>query len=77
MRGEEVKYLNYTVYYKHIYRGPWGTIVIYDLELRDPLKQADVRYLGNGYWIIGFPASFSSYRLVDRFTIPVTIGGGS
>ena len=75
--GEEVKYLNYTVYYRHVYRGPWGTIVIYDLELRDPLKQADIRYLGNGYWIIGFPANFSSYRLVDRFTIPVTIGGGS
>ena len=75
--GEEVKYLNYTVYYRHIYRGPWGTIVIYDLRLSDPLKQADIKYLENGFWIVGFPANYTEYRLVDRFTIPVTIGGES
>jgi len=70
--AEEVLVYNYTLRYYHIYDGPWGRIVIYP-QLVDVYLNLDLRYLGNGTWIIGIPANMT-WRLIDKFEIPIKIG---
>jgi len=70
--AEEVLVYNYTLRYYHVYDGPWGRIVVYP-QLIDVYRNLDLRYLGNGMWIVGIPANMT-WRLVDRFEIPIKIG---
>ncbi|RLE79024.1 MAG: hypothetical protein DRJ52_09295 [Thermoprotei archaeon] len=71
---ESVVYKNYTLTYYHVYVGGWGSVTVYP-SLKDPLEKADLRYLGGGEWIVGFPSNMTSYTLFDQFEIPVRIGG--
>jgi len=70
--AEEVLVYNYTLHYYHVYDGPWGRIVVHP-QLIDIYRNLDLKYLGNGTWIIGIPANLT-WRLIDRFEIPIKIG---
>jgi len=73
--GEIVRYKNYTLQYFHKYEGPWGILFLKNLSLTDPRKQADIRYIGDGLWVVGFPADYQYYIVYDKFGIPVRVGG--
>ncbi|RLE81511.1 MAG: hypothetical protein DRJ52_04050 [Thermoprotei archaeon] len=70
--AEEVLVYNYTLRYYHIYDGPWGRILLYP-QLIDVYLNLDLRYLGNGTWIVGIPVNMT-WRLIDKFEIPIKIG---
>jgi len=72
--GEEVLYKRYGLSYSHRYDGPWGSLTLCDLGLRDPEGLADVEEAGECEWLVGFPASRGNYTLADEFGIQVGVG---
>ncbi|RLE72590.1 MAG: hypothetical protein DRJ37_02480 [Thermoprotei archaeon] len=71
--GEKLLYKGYLLLYYHNYTAPqWGSMIVHPL-LEDRAHIADITYLGDGRWSIGFPARYTEYRLIDEYGLEVVI----
>ena len=77
--AETLKYENYTLHYVHRVYGPWGELVLTDLELK-PEEEGeypiDINYAGNGRWWVGYPSWWANCTFTDKFGVRVVVGMG-
>ena len=74
IEGIVVKYSNYSLYIEHTYICPQFKVIIHPCIYAVERKVVDIKYVGNGVWIIGIPTN-TIQKFVDEYEIKFKVKG--
>lgn len=74
IEGIVVKYSNYSLYVEHTYICPQFKVIIHPCIYAVEKKVVDIKYVGNGVWIIGIPTN-TIQKFVDEYEIKFKVKG--